>query len=294
MNAAIDECRAVLRSCEAGGDSPEVALMKLLIASESAALVEGLLQRASGHPYADRVARTMRDHAEGYRRVAAMLASDVDRPPENGTVEEGIRFCQRLFDWSVAQSEEASVALYSFGSPLLLREATREIEELFASWGVLGRDRSALDVGCGIGRLEEALAPTLGRLVGVDVSGAMVAAARQRCAALPNVTFHACSGHDLREHADGSHDLVFAVDSFPYLVQSGMPLVEAHFHDAQRVLRAGGDFVILEFSYREDPARDREDVARLAASHGFDVLVGGSHPFAIWNGAAFRLQCRPR
>jgi SAM-dependent methyltransferase len=286
------ECLATLRKCEEAGDSPEIALMKLLIASEDASVVERALHDARASHYAARLTRTMLANANGCARVAAMLASSVDVPPKNGTAEEGIDFCRRLFDWSVSQSEEASVALYSLGSPRVLHDATREIEQLFVSWGILGPSKSALDIGCGIGRLETALASKLGRVVALDISEAMLAAARRRCADLPNVTFEACSGRHL-PYPDASFDVVFAVDSFPYLVQSGEALVEAHFGEVRRVLRSTGEFIILEFSYRDDLALDRDDVASLAAAHGFDVRVGGAQPFTIWNGAAFRLQCRP-
>lgn len=101
------------------------------------------------------------------------------------------------------------------------------------------------------------------------------------------------AGHAVKVYADDeSRDdvLVFAVDTFPYLVQSGMPVVERHFAEARRVLRAGGDFLILNFSYRGDIAADRADVARLAAAHGFHLLVDGTSPLALWNGVAWRLR----
>ena len=98
-----------------------------------------------------------------------------------------------------------------------------------------------------------------------------------------------CSAHDLPQFASGSFDFVYAVDSFPYLFHSGMPLVEKHFEEVACVLKPGGDFLILEFSYRSDLESDRFDVARLA-SKGFDVLKVGTQPFNLWDGAAFHLR----
>jgi SAM-dependent methyltransferase len=219
-----------------------------------------------------------------------MLRAGVDCPPENATIEEGVAFCRRLFDWSVQQSEEASVALYSLGSPALLDAATQEIVAALAGWGSLGADKRALDIGCGIGRMEIALSPELGAIDAIDVSEKMIAAARRRCAHLGNVTLSTCSGLDLGAFGAGRFDLVFAVDSFPYLVQSGMPLVAAHFVEIARVLRTDGELVLLNFSYRGDAHADRRDVEALAAAHGFDLLVNGETPFALWNGAAFRLR----
>ena len=140
--------------------------------------------------------------------------------------------------------------------------------------------------------MEEALAPHLGAIHGVDISEEMLLRARRRCAGLRNVALSACTGRDLDAFAAESFDLVLAVDSFPYLVQSGHALVDAHVAGASRVLRAGSDLVVLNYSYRDDPSADREDVRVLARKHGFEVLVCGATPFAIWSAPAFRLRRR--
>src|SRR5437588_140869 len=75
------------------------------------------------------------------------------------TPEEWIETARRFFDRAVRRNEEASVAAHSLGDPRLLAQATREIVELLDRWGVLGADRRTLEIGCGIGRLQAALAP---------------------------------------------------------------------------------------------------------------------------------------
>jgi hypothetical protein len=35
---------------------------------------------------------------------------------------------------------------------------------------------------------------------------------------------------------------------------------------------------------------DRDDVQSLSRSHGFEVVVHGETPFAVWNAAAFHLR----
>jgi SAM-dependent methyltransferase len=283
---------AILQRCEAGAISPAVALMEMLIETEDDALVGRALEAAatSRSRASAEIAALRGANGDGCARVAAMLRSGMDRPPKNASVEEGVAFCSRLFDWSVRQSEEASVALYSLGNPVLLEAATREIVELLDGWGSLGADKRALDIGCGIGRMELALASRLAEACGIDVSEEMIAAARRRCAHLANVALSTCTGLDLGAFADGSFDLVFAIDSFPYLVQSGMALVRAHFAEAGRILRDGGELVILNFSYRADVVADRRDVDGLARAHGFDVIVDGQTPLALWDGVAFRLR----
>jgi cyclopropane fatty-acyl-phospholipid synthase-like methyltransferase len=84
--------------------------------------------------------------------------------------------------------------------------------------GLLTPETECLDIGCGIGRMETALAGRLHRIVGVDISAEMVAEANRRTASLPNVEIRQTSGRDLSQFADGSFDLVLAIDSFPYLV----------------------------------------------------------------------------
>ena len=185
---------------------------------------------------------------------------------------------------------EASVALYSLGEPGLLHAATREVVDLFDQLAVLGPERHVLDIGCGIGRFERALADRVAAITGIDISPQMLQAARLRCAGLANVSFIETSGCDLAPLADGSYDAVLAIDVMPYLHRAGLPLVRAHFEEAARVLRAGGDFVILNFSYRGDLALDRQDARRLAAAAGFCVLRNGTMDLRLWDGVTFHLR----
>jgi hypothetical protein len=84
-------------------------------------------------------------------------------------------------------------------------------------------------------------------------------------------------------------DLVYAVDSFPYILEAGPAVVEAHFAEARRVLRPAGELVLLNYSYRGDAERDGAEVAGLAARHGFDVAIRGERALSLWDGRAYRL-----
>jgi SAM-dependent methyltransferase len=279
-------CAAIAARCARREISPAIALMEMLIASEDLARVRAAVA-ASGDAA---LAALLVAHEAGAARVATMLGSDVDVPPHGGSVEDGVAFCKHLFDWSVRQSEEASVALYSLGSPVLLEAATGEIVHLLETWGLLGPHRRALDIGCGIGRMEVALAACLGRIDAIDVSEGMIEAAGRRCAALANVHLALASGLDLAMFEDDTFDLALAVDTFPYLVQSGMPLAATHIAEAARVLVPRGDLVLLNFSYRDDTARDVADVAALAHAARMKIVSSGTRPFALWNGVAFHLR----
>jgi hypothetical protein len=55
------------------------------------------------------------------------------------------------------KSEEASVALYSFGDAAPLQSVTNEVLALLANWNFLGDDRVIPQIGSGIGRFEAPL-----------------------------------------------------------------------------------------------------------------------------------------
>jgi cyclopropane fatty-acyl-phospholipid synthase-like methyltransferase len=228
-------------------------------------------------------------NAEGCERIAAMLRSDMDSAKPARSVEEGIAFCERLFDWSVQQSEEASVALYSLGNPQLLELATAEIVSQLKAWGALTSETALLDIGCGIGRLLVALAPEVRTATGIDVSAEMVKTARRRCAPYSNVTVIKGDGWGFGELDDGAFDVAIAVDSFPYLRQSGYQLVERFFPESARVLKPGGQLVILNYSYSDDDDADASEVRKLSTENGLQLRLAGARPFKLWDGVAFRM-----
>ena len=273
----------IVERYRAGTISPPVTIMQLLIETEDVASARAAVNGV------DELEQLIVANAEGCERIAAMLRADVDSPKPATSVEEGIAFCERLFDWSVQQSEEASVALYSLGNPRLLELATAEIVSQLRAWGAVTKDTVLLDIGCGIGRLLVALAPDVRSATGIDVSAEMVKRARQRCAPYSNVTVMKGDGRGLGELEDESFDVAIAVDSFPYLRQSGYPLVERFFAESARVLKRGGQLLILNYSYSEDEDANEKEVRSLAAAKGLDVLVAGARPFELWDGVAFRM-----
>lgn len=288
-----DEVRAVLEDCLSGEASPPISLARLLLAMDRVEEVEELLESLREDDRTDPVAemvRLLREHRAGCEHAAAILHDhpDVGRtrlPPGDAIAE-----LRRFFDRAVTLNEEASVAAYSLGDPALLDAYTAEILEVLESWQVLGPGRTVLEIGCGIGRLQAALAPLVRGSHGIDISPNMIAAARRRCAGLANVHLSRCSGRDLAGFADRSFDLVLAADSFPYIYQGGRDLVGVHFQEIARVLRPGGDFVLLNYSYRASREADRREVQRLCRSFGLELLVAGTQPFRLWDGEAYHIR----
>jgi SAM-dependent methyltransferase len=74
----------------------------------------------------------------------------------------------------------------------------RDVSLFFAGLEDLLTPRTrALDIGCGIGRMDKHVASHVGKLTGVDVSGEMVAMARHRLSELSNVEFREGDGESL-------------------------------------------------------------------------------------------------
>ena len=297
----MSDVEGVLSRYFGGQISAPVTLMQLLIETEDAESVRATVSAAgrdlertspgsASHRRARELSQLMKANTSGCEQIAAMLRADVDSAKPARSVEEGIAFCERLFDWSVQQSEEASVALYSLGNPELLQRATDEIVSRLRSWGLVTGSVDMLDIGCGIGRLLVTLSPYVASATGIDVSSEMVKAARRRTAGLSNVTVLKGDGRGLTGIADASFDLAIAVDSFPYLRQSGYTLVEHYVAESARVLRPQGELVILNYSDAMEPAAAESEVRALAAQNDFKVVQVGDRPFEMWDATAFRLR----
>jgi ubiquinone/menaquinone biosynthesis C-methylase UbiE len=290
-----ERLRSALRACADGQTPPNVALLRILMSALDPQQADAALREAHHNaPNIEertRFARAIalwRDNPQAFGLVKRVLG-ELEHQETAPNIHEGVADWAAVFDRMAGVAPEGSVALYAFGNPALLRDATAEIVDRLQSWGLLGSDRIALDLGCGIGRLTAALSPSVGYITGVDISKTMIDRAAERCTGLPNVTLRVSSGLDLVDFADDSFDLVLAADVFPYLVLTGSSLVAAHIAEAARVLRPGGSLVILNMSYRDDSERDLAEVTALAESSGLKLARYGTRDFALWDGVTFQL-----
>jgi SAM-dependent methyltransferase len=244
-----------------------------------------------GQPERERLAQMRRfveEHRGGIARVRQMGALHAKAEAEGAAL--GVAGLGRLYDQLAALDPDTAVALYSFGDAGILAEATREVVAYLDGAGLLTPERRLLDLGCGIGRLLEACARRYRSAEGIDVSPAMVELASWRVSGLANARATLGNGLDLLAFADGSFDVVLASDSWPHVVMLGPDAVDRLAAEVARVLAPAGAFVVLNYSYRGDEARDAADVARLAARHGLDVVESGARPFRLWDAVVFRLR----
>jgi ArsR family transcriptional regulator len=104
------------------------------------------------------------------------------------------------------------------------------------------------DLGCGTGALLPLVAPYVARVIGVDASDAMLAAARARAEALPNVDLRSGSLESLPIET-GTLDAALMV-----LVLHHLPAPAAALAEAARVLRPGGRLLVIDMA-----PHDREE-----------------------------------
>jgi SAM-dependent methyltransferase len=289
--------RETLDAALSGRLEPAIVLTRLFLALGDTGKLASLLSRAEseGQARGDRdAARRLRcvsdllsreaPSFDTMRDVLAILHGDTARPP--GVEAPSVA---AAFDAAVDVSPAASVALYSLGDSTLLGGATQEVATLLHSRGLLTPRTRVLEIGCGIGRFAQALAPEVASFTGIDVSKNMIRVARERCAGLPNVMLAVTSGDDLGTHPGGSFDLVLAVDSFPYIVATRPGLAERHISECARVLADGGSLAIFNFAYEEDFGTSRDRLQRVGEEAGLRLVAAEPNPLRSWDGSSFQL-----
>ena len=104
----------------------------------------------------------------------------------------------------------------------------------------LSSELTTLDIGCGPGAAVRLAAPVVAKAVGVDNSAAMLGVAARRSKEHGNVEYHEGSAEAL-PFPDNSFDRAWTVQAFHHWSDQAAGIVEA-----QRVLRPGGKFLVME------------------------------------------------
>lgn len=139
--------------------------------------------------------------------------------------------------WNQAARADARDAILT-GSTAESFERTGETDAKLIGRYLRNKDAIVLNVGCGVGRVERYLAPRVGELHAVDVSGEMLARARERLAGLPNVHLREIGNEEfLSSFEPDRFDLVFSFLVLQHLEREDAFL---YLRDAFRVLKPGG------------------------------------------------------
>lgn len=97
------------------------------------------------------------------------------------------------------------------------------------------RGGTALEIGCGLGRICRALAPDFDHVVGVDISPEMV---ERATALVPECEFRVSDGATLAEFGDDSVDLVVTFTVFQHIPDR--EIIRGYVREIGRVLKPGG------------------------------------------------------
>jgi SAM-dependent methyltransferase len=102
------------------------------------------------------------------------------------------------------------------------------------------RQMKVLEIGCGAGRITRALAEVFGEVYGVDVSGEMIAQAKEALADLPNAHVFRNNGVDLHVLGDIQVDFAFSFIVFQHI--PSREVIYSYTREVHRLLRPGGLF----------------------------------------------------
>jgi 2-polyprenyl-3-methyl-5-hydroxy-6-metoxy-1,4-benzoquinol methylase len=279
----------MLHRCAEGEVPVPIALMRLAYQSRDAEEMAKLIAAALGaatpgsaaHARLAKLGELRRSHPKTHDIVRRM---DVGAPRGQGVAEAD--YWAAEFDRAVEVSPEASVALYSFGDPVLLQRMTDEIVDKLVQWDVLHAGSRVLDYGCGIGRVTARLASHAAEIVGVDVSAGMLRTAAARLSEAGNVRL-ADARAFAADDAGAPFDLILLVDVLPY-VSDPMLLLGS----LAKRLTPGASLVVMNWSYDRSLEEQRAQAREFAGESGLAVLRNGTAEFDLWDGAVFHFLNR--
>lgn len=215
-------------------------------------------------------------HENGERPASLEKESSRMKRDWNARAEENARYY--IHSTKTDQSEE------EFDASGKHNVQTLVIDDLMAI--TCDRDpktMSALEIGCGIGRMTRHLAAVFEHVHAVDVSGEMIQGARKRLADLPNVSCCETSGTDLSLFSDGMFDFVFSFIVFQHI--PSREVILNYIRESYRVLKKGGVFKFQvqgctnpQWMHAEKDTWHgvtitEEDVCAIAAELGFTLLA---------------------
>ena len=102
------------------------------------------------------------------------------------------------------------------------------------------RQMRVVEIGCGAGRITRALAGLFGDVHGVDVSGEMIARAKQALKDRPNAHVYQNNGKDLDVLPPGPYDFAFSTIVFQHI--PSRDVIYSYVREVHRLLRPGALF----------------------------------------------------
>lgn len=161
-------------------------------------------------------------------------------------------------------------------------QGARETDTFLAFCGVTpAPGQTALEIGCGVGRMTRRLAELFARVVAVDVSEEMLRRCRENLASFTNVDYLQVPGDGTLPGLGSEEvDLVFS-----YVTLQHVPTPAAQFEylaQSARVLRPGGKLAVQTRS--SSPAA----IVKTYAAHLAHVLQGRRTYVRAWRGSRIK------
>ena len=129
------------------------------------------------------------------------------------------------------------------------------------------RSLTAVEIGCGNGRVTHRLAARFATVWALDISPEMIARAKARWQALANVRFVVGGGADLEPVPSGSADVVLSFITLHHVTDPAVVL--SYLRETGRVLKTGGCALLHLHTIERNPWR--KAIARLAGRAPFDA-----------------------
>jgi ubiquinone/menaquinone biosynthesis C-methylase UbiE len=124
-----------------------------------------------------------------------------------------------------------------------------------------------LDVGCGPGDLSIRISQQCHEVQGVDVTPEMIQIAEEKAAFEPaNVYFQQADACDL-PFEDYSFDTVMSVNALQTMIRPEMAIMEM-----SRVLKPGGELLLITYCYGDSSLSDSESLINWALKYGSQVV----------------------
>jgi ubiquinone/menaquinone biosynthesis C-methylase UbiE len=143
---------------------------------------------------------------------------------------------------SVSKSEDdAKMAVSGYTDENIYRQTADGTVALLRHCVGIGKDDLVLEIGAGVGRVGDALAPLCREWIGTDVSENMVGHIRRRLAGHPNVRAIATNGSDLAGIPSQSVDVVYCTVVFMHLDEWER---YGYIAEGFRVLKPGGRMLV--------------------------------------------------
>jgi ubiquinone/menaquinone biosynthesis C-methylase UbiE len=222
-------------------------------------------------------------------------------PPNKITLEQQLEKMRQ--DWDARARENArhyvATSRIDWTDETFFASGEQQVaEDILTDMGNIcqGKDPKqmrVLEIGCGAGRLTRAFSNVFGEVHAVDISGEMVAAARQALSDRPGAHVYQNNGCDLKVIPNVPFDFAYSAIVFQHI--PSREVIESYVREVNRLLRPGALFKFwVQGDTRTESTPDDtwlgvpfsdQDVVEMAERCGFEPRHrhgAGDQYFILW------------